>query len=620
MRRRKHATYELMSIGDRRKLLFKRMQIVILLFILLTFALFMVQRSISYEVETLSLDILPPDRLKKTEIPDQKPECLILWSDDPQGRAALTLMSDVMSQTKVPYEIREAGALEETALKGYKTVVLATEQLDALGESVMEIMNWTENGGNLMLFDLPSQSGYLDMIQSQLGIIGTGDTYSVVEGLHFCNPFMLGSGLRDYGITDPYESSLPVLLDEDCEVYVESTGADPVPILWRKQLGKGTVVVSNLDFTDKIYRGFYLSAYSLLGDAFAWPVINGSTFYIDDFPAPVPQGDDRHVTADYGMSVRDFMSQIWWTDVQEMAKSHGYRYTGLVIEQYSDEVSEPLPVNNDLNRYRYYGRSLLQMGGEIGFHGYNHMPLVLQNFDYRGEYDEYTPWVSTHAMFASLQELNRFCTSLYPGEEFQVYVPPSNILSPEGRRMLHEQFPQIKVVASTYLADGVCYDQEFEVAEDGVVETPRIISGYILPEFAYLSALLELNYRFVNTHFQHPDDVLDEDRGADLGWAEMSRRLNSYMDWLKQAAPDIRDLTGTELAGATQRYFNLQVEQTVSEDTLTIALGGFADEAWLLVRLNGHSAGQVRGGQLTELQEGLYLLKAESGEIVVELK
>ncbi len=619
MKKRKH-TRELMSLEERRKLLFRRMQTVMALFILLTLALFLVQRSISYKVETLSLNFLPAEQTEATELPEQKPECLILWEDDLQGRAARTLMSDVLSQTKVPYQTREAAPLTKRELNGYQTIVLAVEQMDALGESVMEIMDWTEAGGNLMLFDLPSQSGYLDLILDQLGIAGLGSTYSVVEGLHFCNPFMLGSGLRDYGITDPYESSLSVLLNDDCEVYVESTGEDPVPILWRRPLGEGTVVVSNLDFTDKIYRGFYLSAFSLLGDAFAWPVINGSTFYIDDFPAPVPQGDDQHVTADYGMSVRDFMSQIWWTDIQEMAKEHGYRYTGLVIEQYSDDVSEPLPANHELNRYQYFGRSLLQMGGEIGFHGYNHMPLVLSNFDYRGEYDEYTPWVSMSAMSASLQELNRFCASLYPGEKFQVYVPPSNILSPEGRRMLHEQFPQIKAIASTYLADGVCYDQEFEIAEDGIIETPRIISGYILPEFAYLSALLELNYRFVNTHFQHPDDVLDEDRGADLGWAEMSRRLNSYMDWLTSAAPDIRDLTGTELAGATQRYCSLQVEQTVSKDALTLKLGGLVDEAWLLVRLNGYTAGQVQGGQLTKLQEGLYLLEAKSDRIVIGMK
>ena len=56
--------------------------------------------------------------------------------------------------------------------------------------------------------------------------------------------------------------------------------------------------------------------------------------------------------------------------------------------------------------------------------------------------------------------------SLFPENEIAVYVPPSNILSEEGRRLLHDEFPQIKVIASLYLEGQIEYAQEFEVAED----------------------------------------------------------------------------------------------------------------------------------------------------------
>ena len=608
--------------AERQRLNFKRMQIVIVLFVLLTIVLYLVQKSVSYRSQgTSQLELLAPETLAAAaaETAEQEPVCLLLWQDDPHGRAGRDLMEDVLDQTKVPFVSQEASTSAAEELDRYQTVVLAVDDLGVLGESVIDIMDWASSGGGLMLFDIPSRSGYLDLLFAQIGVAGMRDDYVVVRGLHFCRPFMLGGELRDYGITDPYESSVPVLLDSQSEVYIQSTGSDPVPILWRRPLGEGTVVVSNLDFADKIYRGFYAAAYSLLGDGFAWPVINGATFYIDDFPAPVPQGDDKHISKDYNMSVKDFMTQVWWPDVQQMALEHGVRYTGLVIELYSDETEAPVPANDDLNRYQYFGRSLLNMGGEIGFHGYNHMPLVLKNFDYRGEYDEYKAWGSVADMVAGVAELDRFCASLFPGEKFQVYVPPSNILSDEGRAMLHESFPQIKAVASTYLADGVCYDQEFEVAEDGVVETPRVISGYIMSDFMYLSAVAELNYRFVSTHFQHPDDVLDEDRGAALGWAEMSRRLDGYMDWLYTAAPDIRNLTGSELAAAVQRYDNVRVDRVLTEDAMTLTLDGFVDEVWLMVRLNGRQPGQVQGGELTELLDGLYLLRADESRVVIGL-
>ena len=87
---------------------------------------------------------------------------------------------------------------------------------------------------------------------------------------------------------------------------------------------------------------------------------------------------------------------------------------------------------------------LLDQGGEIGFHGYNHMPLCLLGFDYGDGYESYRLWHSYEDMLASIQELKTFCEELFPKEKFQVYVPPSNILSEEGRTMLKEDVEGIK--------------------------------------------------------------------------------------------------------------------------------------------------------------------------------
>ena len=80
------------------------------------------------------------------------------------------------------------------------------------------------------------------------------------------------------------------------------------------------------------------------------------------------------------MDIADFYTQVWWNDVYNLGKEYGIRYTGLVIEQYSDQVEGPFERNSDTQRYEYFGNMLLDAGGEIGFHGYNHMPLCLENF------------------------------------------------------------------------------------------------------------------------------------------------------------------------------------------------------------------------------------------------
>ena len=59
-------------------------------------------------------------------------------------------------------------------------------------------------------------------------------------------------------------------------------------------------MVCNIGIYDKVMRGFYAAAISLLGDATAYPVINSAVFYLDDFPSPVPSGDGTYIKRDYG--------------------------------------------------------------------------------------------------------------------------------------------------------------------------------------------------------------------------------------------------------------------------------------------------------------------------------
>ena len=42
-------------------------------------------------------------------------------------------------------------------------------------------------------------------------------------------------------------------------------------------------------------------------DVGVYPVINGSVFYLDDFPSPVPSGDGTYVKRDYGTSIAGFL-------------------------------------------------------------------------------------------------------------------------------------------------------------------------------------------------------------------------------------------------------------------------------------------------------------------------
>ena len=555
----------------------------------------------------------------------QKPTCLVITDsdqdsvDDVKDQFDQILLDMKIAHRDVDIAIDGADAIP--SLTSYDRVIVLMPSLDGLGAHLTDLMSWVSAGGSLMLGMTPDSSNCLQAIASKLGIESAGYDYATAESIVPSEDFMLGGGER-YEFSDPFDSSLSVSLRETAHVWAR-TGDAGTPLIWSNDCGSGHTVVCNIGIYDKVMRGFYASAISLLGDATAYPVINSAVFYLDDFPSPVPSGDGTYIKRDYGLSIADFYTKVWWPDLQKLAQKYGIRYTGVMIENYEDAVNQTEPARQpDTTQFRYFGGMLLQMGGELGFHGYNHQPLALWDTDYGTLYD-YKTWKNKETLVASLNELIAFQDEVLPNAHGSVYVPPSNILSVRARKLIGTDVPRIKTIASTYFEDGtdLPYVQEFGVASDGIVEQPRIVSGSMVDDsYMRLAAVSELNMHYVSTHFMHPDDLLDPDRGAKEGWEIYKGGLVDYLEWLTKSAPDLRRQTGSECSGAIQRFSSVTVSVDTSADAWTLSLGNFHDEAWLMFRANNGEPGAVTGGELTHLTGNLYLLKANDKTLTIERK
>lgn len=555
----------------------------------------------------------------------QKPTCLVITDSDQDGVEDVKEQFDqILLDMKIAHrdvDIATDGADAIPSLTSFDRVIVLMPSLDGLGTHLTDIMSWVSAGGSLMLGMTPDNSNYLQAIASKLGIESAGYDYATAESIVPSDDFMLGGGER-YEFSDPFDSSLSVSLRETAHVWAK-TGDAGTPLIWSNDCGSGHTVVCNIGIYDKVMRGFYASAISLLGDATAYPVINSAVFYLDDFPSPVPSGDGTYIKRDYGLSIADFYTKVWWPDLQKLAQKYGIRYTGVMIENYEDAVNQTEPARQaDTTQFRYFGGMLLQMGGELGFHGYNHQPLALWDTDYGTLYD-YKTWKNKETLVASLNELIAFQDEVLPNAHGSVYVPPSNILSARVRKLIGTDVPRIKTIASTYFEDGtdLPYVQEFGVASDGIVEQPRIVSGGMVDDsYMRLAAVSELNMHYVSTHFMHPDDLLDPDRGAKEGWEVYKGGLTDYLDWLSKSAPDLRRQTGSECSGAIQRFSSVTVSVDTSADAWTFSLGNFHDEAWLMFRANNGEPGAVTGGEITHLTGDLYLVKATDKTVTIARK
>ena len=555
---------------------------------------------------------------------DSKPTCLVVSDTRQDGvEDALEQLDQILLDMKVAsrsVDLSKTKPGDLPSFEKYKTVLVVMPDVSALGDRLVSLMSWVRAGGNVMLAMTPDASGTFKAVAPQLGIASADMGYAVAESIVPAKGFMLGGGER-YDLTDPFESSLAVTLREDAHAWAK-TGDKGVPLIWSYRLGSGRAVVCNIGIYNKVMRGFYASALSLLGSACAYPVINSSVFFLDDFPSPVPGGNATYIKRDFGLSVADFYAKVWWPDLQKLAQAYDIRFTGVMIENYGDDTRSKPVRQTDTTQFRFYGGMLLQMGGEIGFHGYNHQPLALSDTKYGNAYAYHT-WPSERSLVVALDELIAFQDEVLPNAGGSVYVPPSNILSERARKVIARDVPRIKTIASTYFSDGTDfpYVQEFGVSPDGIVEEPRIVSGSMAGDsYMRLAALSELNMHYVSLHFMHPDDLLDPDRGAEQGWEAYKEGLCDYLDWLDAAAPDLRRQTASECAGAIQRFSSVSVSLESSAASWTLKLGGFHDEAWLFFRANDGEPGAVKGGTLKHLAGDLYLLEATDSTVTIERK
>lgn len=555
-------------------------------------------------------------------------ECLVITdtSDEITSEIA-SEVEFVLSDMRVNYTVKDVSELDlNNDLSDVQTVVFAFEDWNRLGNGIQNISEFVKNGGGVFAAMSPEPTGNLNVIKQRLGILDGGMEYAGITGIKAVSDSIIGEDVKaDYSLSleegEKFETSLSVQLDENAKVYFSSSDGK-VPILWSSDYGKGRFVILNDAIVEKFQRGFYCIGYSLLKKACIYPVINASAYYLDDFPSPVPGGDNSYIMRDYGVDTSTFYSNIWLPQIITWEKKYGIKHTGMIIEDYNDNVKKPFPTQMVTEHFSSFGNTLLNNGGELGLHGYNHEPLCIQGVDDSMKYGYYRLWKDDASVEAAVKELTSFSKKLFPDNDFIVYVPPSNILSDEGEKALLTANPDIKIIASTYTAssDAPARVQEFTVEDNGIIDTPRIASGTMIDDYMYLTEFSELNYHYVQTHFCHPDDVLDPDRGADEGWEKMSETFENYLKYVTKSAPKLRQVTGSKMGEDVEIYHNLSMNVKEKDNEIDVALGGFSGEAYFMLRINSGKIGSVTGCSVEKAAENLYLVHARSDKLTIGIK
>ena len=589
---------------------------------------------LSNKVQPVTYSFLPAEKMiPRSERELDKRSLVIFNSTEEYSSISIPNITFVLDQMSVGFTLVDISETTELPpFSEYKTVVIACAELMPIMLSLPDLFEWVKAGGGLLYTQTPEDDWFVLYFHEELGLEPDWENeLDLVPQLtaHLETDLFVGGR----GTTIPWSGDTEeeyryggkFLLSKSSIMHMSSSGPEgSTPMLWEKKTGKGKVVVNNNDaMWEKWSRGLVAAAYSLTESAVAYPVINASVFFIDDFPAPVPQGFDPYIKSEYNVQSEYYFVNIWFPDMLRLSNKHKIKYTGLFILSYNDNVYPPflpeMPAVTE--RMKYFGSLFLNEGYEMGFHGYNHQSLVMQNFDYK-DFLPYNKWPGPEAAADALKVSVGIQQELFPNTIMKTYVPPSNVLSVEGRAMLKQYFPEINVISGLLVDDFYDLDDDFGIGEDGIINMPRISSGYYPfddreDDLAFWFILNEIHLHFMNSHFIHPDDIMDPDRGAIRGWKSMYDTFDEFLTWLDKY--NIRNMTAQEAAPAIQKFENLNVHTTLTDRDIVIDLEGFYDEAYLLVRINEGTPLQTRGGSLTKVGGTLYLLKADAAHISINL-
>jgi hypothetical protein len=592
------------------------------LYVLLIIVLFIERLGVGYVLQGPALRFLAPAEAPvRSSYVDPPAEALVMYDSlTPQDQAVHQNVLDALHNMRVRYNELDVSSSMDPDYAGYKTVVLAFHNLDHL-QGVNALVDWTDGGGRVLFAMRPYLSQSIFPIYRKMGIQSIEDRNVLVQGLAFAADFIPGSkGMRLVGGNGFLENySYPLALEADSRVYLTSADQYELPLLWSKDYGSGRFVVFNTNqMASPMNRGILGAAYGLLEDVSVYPVINSSVFFVDDLPSPLPEGENPRITQEYHRTIRQFFAEIWWPDMRQLAAQHGIRYTGLLVETYNQNVQPPFVQNFPFDDHRYFGRMLLRSEGDIGLQGYNHVPLCLES-ESVNQKAGYPAWGTKGDEVQAAQAMSDFAHAIFPGQAFTVYVPPGNILCPEARQWLPQVLPEIRMISGIWngVGQAPAYLQDFREAPDGIVEFPMVADGYTPYENIQLAVMNELALQYVNSHYVHAYDILQEDAEGST-WAEMRSGFDQQLTWLGRSAPGLRNMTAKDAATAVQRYQRLKVSAKLDGEQYVINLGGFYDRAFLMLRTSRPPL-KIEGGKITQVTSSLYLIEADQPDIRVQL-
>jgi hypothetical protein len=420
-------------------------------------------------------------------------------------------------------------------LSRYSSVLfLSAAPEEFLEESLDDLLVYVQRGGSLTFLAPIICAG----VQKFLGVVAatpydppltdSGEPDKEVHTIHFTGDRF--EGLQDttvsfHDVSNRLALKLTLSDDATVDAYFEYFDT-PQPAIWHRAVGSGEIGVWTFVPTGRHWGRSFLLHAAIQGQPVAVKSIaNTAVFQIDDFPCPP---SDALVPVEPGVHLEwpEFIDQVWLPDLAALAEKNRIAYSCGVVFHYNQHMQAPF----EFDDWALHPRSHDEAGfgaaanhvhwvreyGELGLHGYNHVPLTLGDWSSRDDMVE--------GLRACVAWWQRDATAELPTS----YIPPMNVYDQDGALALTEACPTVRALCGNFwgpVSRGGGREFAPERWNRKLFCLPRVTSGYTMGESLKWKMLASIYELGTWTHFIHPDDILDVPSG--IGSVEYCRNPES---------------------------------------------------------------------------------------------
>ena len=400
-------------------------------------------------------------------------------------------------------------------LGDYDVIVFAARSTDLLGDHKAALLSrYVELGGGLVVL-IPPTSTLLDRLLGCRSGVNLERNSSVEESeskLQFVYDLFPGlNGLSVSSTELGHEKFEPYLLPFPDSTIIALDTSDNLAVAWRHAFGCGQIYVWNTDIVlSRCCQGLVVQSILAVQPVGVMSIANFALVQIDDFPAAFSDLEREPLQEEFDLTFIPFLEKIWLPDILDISREFNIPFTFFIPFSYNAITQPPFPfqewkaflTNNSGTAVPWPVHFCRQIGdlGEIALHGYNHIPLRMEN------------WSSRDNMIKALRRVIRRWKKDQLGPLPKVFAPPANSFDADGALALTTAIPSLQIICGSHDGDvelGEGRDFKPEPWNPELFGLPRVTYGYFFSPLQRLLLISQLGMMGAWTHFLHPDDIID---------------------------------------------------------------------------------------------------------------